>query len=57
MNCELKKVKKWPDANRLAFNVGKTKFVVFHPHSIKIPEPVITRFGREKLNVKVVSNF
>ena len=48
MNCELKKVKKWPDANRLTFNIDKTNFVVFHPPRIKISEPVIIRLGREK---------
>ena len=31
MNRELKKVKKWLDANRLALNIDKTNFVVFHP--------------------------
>ena len=29
MNGELKKVKKWLDANRLALNIDKTNFVVF----------------------------
>ena len=57
MNHELKKVKKWLDANRLALNIDKTNFVVFHPPHIKIPEPVFIRFGRKKLNVKAVSNF
>ena len=57
MNRELKKVKKWLDANRLAFNIDKTNFVVFRPPRIKIPEPVKIRFGRKKLNVKVVSKF
>ena len=40
MNRELKKVKKWLDANRLVLNIDKTNFVVFHPARIKIPEPV-----------------
>ena len=35
MNRELKKVKKWLDANRLALNIDKTNFVVFHPPHIK----------------------
>ena len=29
MNRELKKVKKWLDANRMALNIGKTNFVIF----------------------------
>ena len=41
MNRELKKVKKWLDANRLALNIDKTNFVVFHPPCTKIPEPFI----------------
>ena len=49
MNRELKKVKKWLDANRLALNIDKTNFVVFHPPRIKIPEPVLIRFGRKKI--------
>ena len=50
MNCELKKVKKWLDANRLALNIVKTNFAVFHPPRIKIPELVIIRFDRKKIN-------
>ena len=46
MNRELKKVKKWLDANRLALNIGKTNFVIFHPPQIQLHEPVIIRFGR-----------
>ena len=46
MNRELKKVKKWLETNRLALNINKTNFVVFHPPRIKIPEPVIIRFDR-----------
>ena len=49
MNRELKKVKKWLDANRLALNIDKTNFVVFRPLRIKIPEPVTMRFGRQKI--------
>ena len=49
MNRELKKVKKWLDANRLALNIDKTNFVVFYRPHIKIPEPVLIRFGRKKI--------
>ena len=37
------------DANRLSLNVDKTNFVIFHPPHIKIPEPVIVKFGRKKI--------
>ena len=46
MNHELKKVKTWLETNRLALNINKTNFVVFHPPRIKISEPVIIRFDR-----------
>ena len=49
MNRELKKVKKWLDANRLSLNIDKTNFVIFHPPRVKIPEPVIVKFGRKKI--------
>ena len=49
MNRELKKVRKWLDANRLSLNIDKTNFVVFHSPQIKLVEPVIIRFGKKKL--------
>ena len=36
-------------ANRLSLNIDKTNFVIFHPPRIKIPELVIVKFGREKI--------
>ena len=30
VNRELKKIKKWLEANRLALNVDKTNYVIFH---------------------------
>ena len=35
MNRELRKVKKWLDANLLSLNIDKTNFVIFHPTVIK----------------------
>ena len=57
MNRELKKVKKWLDANRLALNIDKTNCVVFHPPRIKIPEPVLIRFGRKKIKCESCVKF
>ena len=57
MNRELKKVKKWLDANRLALNIGKTNFVIFHPPRIQLHEPVIIRFGREKIQRETCVKF
>ena len=49
MNRELKKVKKWLDANRLALNIDKTNFVIFHSPHVKVPEPIVIRFCRKKI--------
>ena len=57
MNRELKKVQKWLDTNRLSLNVDKTNFVIFHPPSVQIPEPVIVRFGREKIQRENCAKF
>ena len=49
MNRELKKVKKWLDENCLSLNIDKTNFVIFHLPCIKMPEPVMVKFGRKKI--------
>ena len=49
MNRELRKVKKWLDANRLALNIDKTNFVIFHSPCTKLPEPIVIRFCRKKI--------
>ena len=49
MNRELKKVKKWLDANKLAFKIDKTKFVIFHSPGRKMTEPNIIWFDRKKI--------
>ena len=49
MNRELKKVKKWLDANRLALNIDQTNFVIFHSPRIKLPGLVIIIFCRKKI--------
>ena len=57
MNRDWKKVKKWLDANRLALNIDKTNFVIFHSPHVKVPEPTVIRFCREKYKRKTVSSF
>ena len=49
MNQELHHVEKWLDANKLAFNIEKTNFVVFHSFAKKLTEPIILKFGRKKI--------
>ena len=49
VNCGLRYVKKWLDANKLALNVDKTNFVIFHSHARKVTEPIVLKFGRKKI--------
>ena len=49
MNRELRKMKKWLDANCLALNIDKTNFVMFHSPRTKLSEPIVIRFCREKI--------
>ena len=57
MNIKLKKVKKWLDANRLALNIEKTNFVLFHSPTWKSIDPITIRFGRKKSARKNLLNF
>ena len=50
VNRELRHVKKWLDANKLALNVDKTNFVIFHSHAKKLTEPIALKFGRKKIS-------
>ena len=49
MNRELRHLKKWLEANKLALNIEKTNFVVFHSPGKKLTEPIILKFGRKKI--------
>ena len=49
INKHLKRVKKWLDANKLALNLDKTNFVLFHSYQKKVTEPVILKFCRKKI--------
>ena len=49
VNRELKKIKKWLDANRLALNITKTNYVIFHS-----PCKMIDQFIRIKLGSKSI---
>ena len=46
---DLKRVKKWLDANKLALDIGKTNFVLFHSNQKKVTEPVLLKFDRKKI--------
>ena len=43
VNRELRKVRKWLEANRLALNIRKTNYVIFHPQAKKCDEFIRTR--------------
>ena len=45
VNRELKKVKKWLDANRLSLNISKTNYVIFHSQSKRINEFIRIKLG------------
>ena len=57
MNRELKKVKKWLDANQLALNIDKTNFVIFHSPQKKIAEQIIIKFMKKKIQRKISVKF
>ena len=48
MNRELRKVRKWLDANHLASNIDETNFVIFHSPQKKIVDHVILKKRKEK---------
>ena len=49
MNRELRKIRKWLAANRLALNIEKTNYVIFHSSNRKISEPISIKIGRKRI--------
>ena len=47
VNSELKHIKKWLDANKLALNVDKTNFVIFHSPQKPLYENITRKFGKQ----------
>ena len=45
----MKYVKQWVDANKLALNMEKTNFVLFHFAVKKITEPIVSKFRPQKI--------
>lgn len=54
INCEMKKITTWLDANKLSLNVKKTKFMVFHTSQRKVAYPELIING---LSIERVSEF
>ena len=49
VNRELRKGRKWLEANRLALNIDKTNFVIFHSQQRKITDNIELQFGRKSI--------
>ena len=50
VNKELKLVKKWLDANKLALNVDKTNFIIFRSPKHSLERTISIKIGREHVN-------
>ena len=44
-----REVKEWLEANKLALNIKKTNFVIFHSPAKKLMEPIIVKCGSKKI--------
>ena len=49
LNRELRKVRKWLDANRLALNIDKTNLVLFHSSPRKLTQTIVLKLGKSKI--------
>ena len=50
INKELSKVKSWLDCNKLALNIDKTNFVLFHSPRKKLPDLININFGKKNIS-------
>ena len=57
VNRELRKIRKWLEANRLALNIDKTNFVIFYSHQHKLTDRILLKMGRKKINQESCVNF
>ena len=49
VNRELRKVRKWLEANRLALNIDKTNFIIFHSPQHKLTDHIVSKIGNKKI--------
>ena len=49
LNRELRKVRKWLEANRLALNIERTNFVLFHSSQRKLTQTIVLKIGKNKI--------
>ena len=57
VNRELRKVRKWLEANRLALNVDKTNFVIFHTQQRKLTDYIVLKLEIKRSNRNHMLNF
>ena len=57
VNRELRKVRKWLEANRLALNIDKTNFVLFHSSQRNLTEHIVLKIGNKNSNKRVMYVF
>ena len=57
VNNELKYIKKWLNANRLALNVEKTSFIIFHSSQKSLNDNVDIRIGKKHVDRAKYDNF
>ena len=49
VNRELRKVRKWLEANRLALNIDKTNFIIFHSPQHKLTDHIVLKIGNKNI--------
>ena len=57
VNRELQKVLKWLVANRLALNIEKTNFVIFHSQQRIITDRITLKTGKKKIKQELCVRF
>ena len=57
VNKELNKVRKWLEANRLALNIDKTNFVIFHSPKNLYNDQITIKFGGKKVSQETCVKF
>ena len=50
INKELRKVRKWLESNRLALNIDKTNFVIFHSAGKVMCDNITIKIGKKKIH-------
>ena len=57
VNKELRKVREWLETNRLALNIEKTNFVIFHSLRNKPDMNFVLKFGRKEISQETCVKF